>query len=188
MNKKQTIVIGAVLIGGAVWYFTQSGGFILAKPTQNQLRIERQLVNALRRDYPFLTPAQVAGIVGNLSHETGGFRYFQEINPTQTSRPGVELGGAGYAQWTGSRRRTFFKWAAERGFDVKSFEANYGFLRHEFGTPDARNVLQAIRVAQTPEEAADIFEDKFLRAGILHSGRRRAHAVRIFGRITGGIA
>ena len=61
-----------------------------------------RLVADLARDFN-LTPAQAAGIAGNLAHETGGFKHMQEIQPMI---PGSR-GGYGFAQWTGPRRRAF---------------------------------------------------------------------------------
>ncbi|MGO4287980.1 phage tail tip lysozyme, partial [Bosea sp. TAB14] len=85
------------------------------------------IINRLMADFGF-TREQAAGIVGNLGHESGGLNELQERNPTSGR------GGYGWAQWTGPRRRAFEAWAAEKGLDPASDEANYGFLRHELRT------------------------------------------------------
>ena len=72
-----------------------------------------------------------AGFVGNLWHETGGFKFMQEINPVVKG----SKGGLGFAQWTDTstknKERTNFteNFAKKKGFSIESYEANYGFLK-----------------------------------------------------------
>lgn len=119
-----------------------------------------------------LTPEQAAGVVGNLGVETGGFKHMQELNPIV---PGSK-GGYGWAQWTGPRRRQFEAWAAQNGLDPNSYEANYGFLKHELTATPEGKVLADLRGAQDPASAASVFEQQFLRPGIPHSDRRAQYA------------
>lgn len=115
-----------------------------------------------------LTAQQAAGVVGNLAHESGGFKQMQEVQPLV---PGSR-GGYGYAQWTGPRRVAFEQFAQQQGLSPDSYEANLGFLEHELtATPEGR-VMAALSQAQTPEEAAMIFSQQFLRPGIPHNDRR----------------
>lgn len=123
-----------------------------------------------------LTPAQAAGIVGNFNHETGGFRYMQEISP----RAG--RGGLGWAQWTGPRRRAFEAWAKRNGLSTDSYEANLGFLLEEMKGPEGR-ALAAIRNAKTPEEASRIWMNMFERPGVKASLSRERAARAAFDRI-----
>lgn len=111
---------------------------------------------------------QAAGIVGSLDQETGGFKFMQEIEPlVKGSR-----GGYGIAQWTGPRRKAFEAWAKDQGMDISSYEGNLGYLVYEFQeTPEGR-VLEALKNATTPGEAAEIFTNEFLRPGIPHMDRR----------------
>jgi len=51
-----------------------------------------QVIDRLTKDFG-LTKEQAAGIVGNLGHESGGFKQLQEINPL-----GGGKGGYGCAQ------------------------------------------------------------------------------------------
>lgn len=115
----------------------------------------------LMRDFG-LSTAQAAGIVGNLAHESGGFGTLQEINPMI---PGSR-GGYGYAQWTGPRRRQFESWAAENKLDPASYDANYGFLKHELANTSEGRVLDRIGQTNDPTQATRIFSDVFLRPGI----------------------
>lgn len=117
--------------------------------------IANRLMQDLMRDF-HLTRQQASGIVGNLAYESGGFRSMQEADPMV---PGSR-GGWGYAQWTGPRRRNFEAFAASRGLDPSSYDANYGFLAHELSTDHAYS-LNHLRSAGTPHEAAVAFADHY---------------------------
>lgn len=121
-----------------------------------------------------LTPEQAAGLVGNLEHETGRFRFMQEIDPmVEGSR-----GGFGFAQWTGDRRVAFESWAEEQGLDPSSYEANKGYLIKELTERDdiiesiGINSLQKLREAETTEEAAEVVSKEYLRPGKPNLDRR----------------
>lgn len=130
-----------------------------------------------------LTGIQAAGVVGNLDHESAGFKSLQEIKPLIAG----SRGGYGYAQWTGPRRRAFEAWVQARGLDARSYAANWGFLKHELTNTEERRVLPRLRKARTVEDAARIFSgssergnsfDGFLRPGIPHMASRIARAKR----------
>ncbi|WP_319568271.1 phage tail tip lysozyme [Cohaesibacter marisflavi] len=110
------------------------------------LTAERLMTN-LQKDLG-LTKEQAAGLVGNLAHESAGFKTLQEISPTVRG----SRGGYGYAQWTGPRRRQFEAWTKEKGLDPTSYEANYGFLKHELQT-NYNGVLRDLKVDDTLKEA-----------------------------------
>lgn len=131
-----------------------------------------QIMADLQRDFDF-TPEQAAGIVGNLAHETMNFERMQEISP----RAGE--GGWGWAQWTGDRRDNFEEWADERGLARDSYEANYGFLKHELETTEKRTV-DKVKAADTPEKAAVAFEKAFERAGVKSYDERERYAREAF--------
>ncbi|UXN74515.1 phage tail tip lysozyme [Devosia sp. A8/3-2] len=121
--------------------------------------ISSRLVSDTVRDLR-LTPAQASGVVGSSAHETGGFQFMQELRPVVQG----SQGGYGFAQWTGGRRDNFEKWAKERGLDINSYEANYGFMRHEIETvPFERRRFDEVRNATTPGEAAKVFTERWLR-------------------------
>jgi len=123
--------------------------------------IAAQLLSDLKRDYG-LTDEQAAGVVGNLMYESGGFQSLQEISPVV---PGSK-GGFGYAQWTGPRRTAFESWVGEKGLDPTSYQANYGFLKHELATNRyERNQFNKVRNADTAAEAARLISENFLRPG-----------------------
>lgn len=108
-----------------------------------------------------LTDIQAAGLLGNLGHETGGFRHLQEIAP---AAPGSR-GGWGIAQWTGVRRTAMEAWSRAQGLDPASEEANEGYLLFELRTDEVA-ALEALRRAATLEEATASFCRDFERPGI----------------------
>jgi hypothetical protein len=117
-----------------------------------------EIANRLQADFQ-LEPHQVAGILGNLGHESGGFTQMQERGQ------GAGRGGWGWAQWTGPRRRQFEEYAATNKLDPASDEANYGFLRHELRNRES-GAIDALRRTRTREEATATFEHHFERAGV----------------------
>lgn len=129
-----------------------------------------QIMRNLQDDFG-LTPEQSAGFVGNLAHETGGFKFHQEIKPKV---PGSR-GGAGWAQWTGPRRKKFEQWAAKRGLDTRSDAANYGFLKHELETSES-GTLEALRKTKNARDAALVVEKKFERSGVKNYKSRYSYA------------
>lgn len=120
----------------------------------------RRLGPALMRDLA-LTDVQVAGVLGNLGHESGGFRYLQEVAPVL---PGSR-GGWGIAQWTGARRVAMERWSRSQGLDPASDEANEGYLRLELRGSEAA-ALEALRRSATLEQATEAFCRSFERPGI----------------------
>jgi hypothetical protein len=139
----------------------------VAAPGGMETRIAGDLVSGLG-----ISPAAASGIVGNLSHETGGFKNMQELKPVV---PGSR-GGYGWAQWTGPRRKAFESWAAQNKLDPASYEANLGFLKHELTATPEGKVLGALKGAKTPDEAARIFSEQYLRPGIPHMESRLSRA------------
>lgn len=109
--------------------------------------IPEQAMEDFQRDLG-LGAVGTAGLLGNFATETGNWSSIQELNPTVAG----SRGGGGWAQWTGPRRRTFEAYAASRGLDTRSYEANYGFAVHEL-TTQYPQVVARLRNAQTVEEA-----------------------------------
>ncbi|MCS3686654.1 hypothetical protein ABIF07_006324 [Bradyrhizobium elkanii] len=117
-----------------------------------------------------LSKEQAAGIVGNLGHESGGFKIMQERNPIGGGR-----GGFGWAQWTGSRRRDYEAWCKANGLNPTSDEANYGFLKHELMTNHA-DAIAAVKRTGSVSDATRAFESSYEKAGIKHMGSRYNYA------------
>lgn len=138
--------------------------------------IARRLVSDLQQDFG-LTREQAAGIAGPLAMESAGFGTLQEVRPLI---PGSR-GGFGYAQWTGPRRRAFESWSRQKGLDPTSYEANYGFLRHELQNTGEGRVLQSIRGISDSQSAAQAFTNQFLRPGIPNMPARMSWTSRVLG-------
>lgn len=148
----------------------------------NTQDIATRLLSDLQRDYD-LTREQAAGVVGNLMHESGGFNSLQEIKPLV---PGSR-GGYGYAQWTGPRRNAFEDYAASNRLDPASYDANYGFLRHELANdPYESRQFNTVRNAKTAEEAARLISQNYLRPGIPHMDSRINYANQLMSGAQGG--
>ena len=88
-----------------------------------------------------LTDLQAAGLLGNLGHESAGFRQLQEVTPAVAG----SRGGWGLAQWTGPRRMAMEAWCRARGLDPADPEANYGYLCAELRTTEAAALEAAPR-------------------------------------------
>jgi|GEM_PF-3533081 len=130
-----------------------------------------RIMEGLIRDLD-ITVEDAAAILGNLGHESKGFRAMQEDRPVNGGR-----GGYGWAQWTGSRRREFESYCKERELNIDSYEANYGFLVHELlGTH--KNALTKTKAANGLENKVKAFELEFERADPKHKhyDRREKYA------------
>ncbi len=132
----------------------------------------RRLGPRLMRDLG-LTDIQAAGLLGNLGHESGGFRQLQEIAPTV---PGSR-GGWGLAQWTGRRRDALEAWCRAQGLDPAAREAHYRYLCTELRTTEAP-ALAALRATATLEAATETVCRRYERPGIVALSSRLGWARR----------
>jgi hypothetical protein len=128
-----------------------------------------------------LTAVQAAGLLGNLGHESGGFRQIQEVAPAV---PGSR-GGWGLAQWTGPRRVAMEAWCRARGLDPAAPEAGYGYLCAELRTTEAA-ALAALRGAESLEAATAVVCRRYERPGIVALPSRLAWARRALAVLRGG--
>jgi hypothetical protein len=116
-----------------------------------------------------LSKNEAAIVLGNLGHESAGFTAFNE---------GGGGPGRGWAQWTDpGRKRRFYKYAADNKLDIKSDEANYGFLKWELENTH-RSSIRALKRARGYDEKMIEFEKDFEGAGVKHYGRRFDYARR----------
>ncbi len=107
-----------------------------------------------------LTDFQAAGVLGNIGHECGEFRHFQELKPLV---PGSR-GGFGWCQWTGPRRREFEKFCADNRVETTSNEGNYGYLKKELTPPHPESgIVPHLKAAASLEVATEVFMNRFLR-------------------------
>lgn len=116
--------------------------------------IAGRLVGDMMNDYG-LTREQAIGAVGWMGYESGNFQTMQEIGQS-----GINSGW-GYAQWTGPRRAAFEQYAAAHGLDPSSYEANYGFLKHELASPQYAGVIPALKQTQTVQDANRVWGQSY---------------------------
>jgi len=138
-------------------------------------KIGRDLMAAFSLD-----ELSAAAILGNLGHESGGFKFLQEKKPLVAG----SRGGWGWAQWTGPRRRAFEAWVAAKGLDPSSDEANFGFLKHELETTEAK-AIPAVKAGKGLEAKVRAFEAAFERAGVKHYPSRYNYAGQAYTAMTG---
>jgi hypothetical protein len=113
-----------------------------------------------------LTAIEAAAIAGNAGHESGGFKFMQELKPVSGR------GGLGFFQWTGPRRVRFESWCARKGYKVSSYEANYSFLFRELSGSEA-GAIQKLKAAPADLRSKVVaFEAAFERAGVKHYDSR----------------
>jgi hypothetical protein len=106
-----------------------------------------------------LTLNQACGILGNIGRECAGFTLLQEQSPT------AGVGGYGWCQWTGPRRRAFFAFCASKHLSVNSDAGNYAYLLHELQTTEA-GAITALKRATDLTSCVAAFERAFERAGV----------------------
>lgn len=137
-------------------YKQQQGDF---KIPSDAVAFGSNIIGNLSRDLGISVEA-ASGIVGNLASETGNFRHLQELKPVV---PGSR-GGAGWAMWTGPRRKDF---EAFTNGDTTSPEANYRYLVHDIKN-NYPQIHAALKDTNDPLKAAEIFHNQFLRPGVPH--------------------
>jgi hypothetical protein len=130
-----------------------------------------KMIDDLKEAYG-MTTEQAAGFVGNIWHETGGYKWMEELSPVVKG----SKGGLGFAQWTASRRRDFESLLDELGgLDPNSYEGNWAMITEEFDTTE-RGALNKILKAETVDEAAEATSVFYLRPGIPKLKQRKDYA------------
>jgi len=125
----------------------------------------------LKDEFPNLGLKQISAIIGNLDHESKGFtKYYEE---------GVTVGGEADAQWTGTRRKAFRKFAKENNLDPRSYEASRDFLIYELKNDKTHGFVNWPELdsfndsSKSASELAVLFEDRYLRAKTKRLERRK---------------
>ena len=120
-----------------------------------------------------LAPHQAAGLVGNLVHESG-----QDLNPWG---PSGDNGTAwGTAQWRGDRLARLKALP-----NYQSMEAQQQHMRNEMDSSEAK-AYAALQKAQSPEEAARIFDQLYERSDGATRSKREAAARSFMDQFGGG--
>lgn len=134
---------------------------------------------------------QAAGIMGSIAHESGGRT--DARNP-RDGRDGSD--SIGLAQWNAGRARALQSFAADRGLNPNSAEAQLAYLQHELQTSESA-AARRLRSARTVEEATAAMNDFLRPQGWRQGGRpeevngwssRLANAKRIAGAVVQPLA
>lgn len=115
-----------------------------------------------------LTPAQIAGVLGNFKVESG-------FSPTN-SNPAE--GAIGLAQWEGGRRTALDAYAKRTGGSETNLNTQLGYLWAEL-TGGESAALRALRATTTPGAAASVFDQLFERSSGAARSQRIAYANQI---------
>lgn len=162
--------IGATVGGGG------GGGGEAKKQAES---MGAQIAKALQKTLD-LTPAQSAGVVGNLMRESG-------LNPRVNEGGGVGaprgVGGYGLAQWTGTRQKDLVRFAGGSAA-AGDLQTQLRFMVSELMGPESK-ALASLRKATTPEDAAVVFDRDYERSGVKALPERKANARRVYGEIAG---
>ncbi|MEU7634437.1 phage tail tip lysozyme, partial [Nocardia sp. NPDC049220] len=111
------------------------------------------------------TPAQAAGILGNMQVESG----------FNTAAYNSGEGAIGLCQWEGGRRRQLEQFAAARGKPVTDWQVQVDFMAHELAGSES-GAYRYIKAAQTPAAAAAAFDQYYERSDGAARGQRMANA------------
>ena len=128
------------------------------------------IMRDLMHDLGF-TVNDAAAVLGNIGHECGGFKLMQEQHPTVAG----SLGGYGWCQWTGPRRRSFEAWCKSHNLSPDSDAGNYGYLLFELTSTEA-SAVPATKSAASLYDKVVAFESHFERAGVKHYDLRKGYA------------
>ncbi|MGH7195722.1 MAG: phage tail tip lysozyme [Candidatus Saccharimonadales bacterium] len=125
------------------------------------------------------TPAQAAGIVGNLMQESGG-----GVSPTAHT-PGNPA--YGIAQWQDARLVAMRTFVQGEGKNPSGLSGQLDYLLHELNGSESA-AAQAVKATSTPKAAAVAFEQSYERAGIPEIQNRIANAQLVFKKYGGNAA
>lgn len=107
------------------------------------------------------TREQAAGILGNIMHETGGFKKF--LNPMDRTADGTPKGPSmGIVQWNGPRITDFEKHVGKKPTSA-SLKEQLDFMLYEMKSSPQYYGLNQLKQAGSAKDAAIIFENKFER-------------------------
>jgi len=153
--------------------FSKSSGVTVDKAYDTSFK----LIDDLKSQFG-MTTEQAAGVVGNFWHETGGFKFMQELKPTVKG----SKGGLAFAQWTGNRRDDFESLLKKLGdLSPESYEGNWAMISKEFDTTE-KSALNKILNTDSIVEAAKATSNHYLRPGKPQLNKRISAAEDIYKR------
>lgn len=126
-----------------------------------------------------LSNAQIAGVLGNFSQESG---FNPRVNEGGAVGSPLGRGGYGLAQWTGGRQSNLISFAKQRKMDPGDPALQSQFLVSELQGPE-KAALQSLRGAVSPEQSALVFRRDFERAGDPNDANRLKQAKVLHGQL-----
>ena len=126
------------------------------------------VMKQLMKEFPQFTVNHVAGILGNIGQECGGFRELRQKGMPE------DMGGYGWCQWD-DRSKAFRKFASDNGLKWQDDAANLGYLIHELKTTEHPAFLALLKETDL-ENAVISFNNKFERSGTPMMGSRIRYA------------
>lgn len=115
-----------------------------------------------------LSPAVASGILGNMMTESG----------FKTNAYNAGEGAIGLCQWEGGRRTNLERFAANEGKPVTDWRVQVDFMMHELKGSES-GAFAKLQQAQTPGQAAALFDKYFERSSGHARGQRMANAENI---------
>lgn len=112
-----------------------------------------------------LTPAQAAGILGNMEVESN----------LNTGAYNSAEGAIGLCQWEGARRAALQQYANAQGKPVTDWQVQVDFMMNELHGNES-GAYSALKSATTPGEAAAAFDQQYERSAGTSHGERIADA------------
>lgn len=119
-------------------------------------------------DHHKLSPAVASGILGNMMTESN----------FKTNAYNAGEGAIGLCQWEGGRRTNLERFAAAEGKPVTDWHVQVDFMMKELKGSES-NAFAKLQTAQTPAEAAALFDKYFERSSGHARGQRMANAENI---------
>lgn len=135
---------------------------------------EQLLITDLEQTFK-LTPAQAAGVAGNIQEESGFST--TSYNPNENAH--------GLENWEGRRWTLLQNYSAKNNLAPTSIYAQLGYLNSELQGP-YKNVLADLRNATSPSQAAYIFDTEDERSTAASIPARESNANSIYSQIIGG--
>ena len=126
-----------------------------------------------------LSNAQIAGVLGNFSQESG---FNPRVNEGGVVGSPLGRGGYGLGQWTGGRQSNLVSFAKKRKMDPGDPALQSQFLVSELQGPE-KAALQSLRGAVSPEQSALVFRRDYERAGHPNDANRLKQAKILYGQL-----
>jgi hypothetical protein len=145
----------------------------------SQVQSSEPISNPAKHAYQFFinkgyTPAQAAGIVGNIKHESS----------FNTSIKGDNGQAQGLVQWHPDRRNRVFSYLESRGLNPNDFNSQLEGIDYELNTSE-QSALSKLKTARTPAEAARLFDKHYERSAGKTTGSREAYAEKLYNELNG---